>query len=193
NGGFGTQLQNIAQLIKLNVGLRAVTIDLGNWDTHNGQGNPTQSYDWFGNQAESLSQGLAAFYTDLSSDAAGNYMQHVSVIVVSEFGRRVLENADSGTDHGYGNVMLAMGGSVNGGQVYGNFLGLDGQHLYQGTDVNVTTDYRQVISEALIRRMANPNIYYVFPGYSGYTPLGVFQGADLPPGTFDEIFAGGFE
>ena len=193
NGGFGTQLMNIAQLIKLDVGLRAVTIDLGNWDTHNGQGNPTQSYDWFGNQVESLSQGLAAFYTDLASDAAGNHMQHVSVIVVSEFGRRVLENADSGTDHGYGNVMLAMGASVNGGQVYGNFLGLDGQHLYQGTDVNVTTDYRQVISEALIRRMANPNIYYVFPGYSGYTPLGVFQGADLPPGTFDEIFGDGFE
>ena len=193
NGGFGTQLQNIAQLIKLNVGLRAVTIDLGNWDTHNGQGNPTQSYDWFGNQVESLSEGLAAFYTDLSSDASGNYMQHVNVIVVSEFGRRVLENADSGTDHGYGNVMLAMGGSVNGGQVYGNFLGLDGQHLYQGTDVNVTTDYRQVISEALIRRMANPNIYYVFPGYSGYSPLGVFQGSDLPPSTFDEIFADGFD
>jgi uncharacterized protein (DUF1501 family) len=193
NGGFGTQLMNIAQLIKLNVGLRAVTIDLGNWDTHNGQGNPTQSYDWFGNQVESLSQGLAAFYTDLASDAAGNYMQHVNVIVVSEFGRRVLENADSGTDHGYGNVMLAMGASVNGGEVYGNFLGLDGQHLYQGTDVNVTTDYRQVISEALIRRMANPNIYYVFPGYSGYAPLGVFQGADLPPSTFDEIFADGFD
>jgi uncharacterized protein (DUF1501 family) len=193
NGGFGTQLQNIAQLIKLNVGLRAVTIDLGNWDTHNGQGNPTQSYDWFGNQVESLSQGLAAFYTDLASDPSGNFMQHVNVIVVSEFGRRVLENADSGTDHGYGNVMLAMGASVNGGQVYGNFLGLDGAHLYQGTDVNVTTDYRQVISEALIRRMANPNIYYVFPGYAGYTPLGVFQGADLPPSTFDEIFAGGFD
>jgi uncharacterized protein (DUF1501 family) len=193
NGGFGTQLQNIAQLIKLNVGLRAVTIDLGNWDTHNGQGNPTQSYDWFGNQVESLSQGLAAFYTDLASDAGGDFMQHVNVIVVSEFGRRVLENADSGTDHGYGNVMLAMGASVNGGQVYGNFLGLDGAHLYQGTDVNVTTDYRQIISEALIRRMANPNIYYVFPGYSGYTPLGVFQGADLPPSTFDEIFADGFD
>jgi len=193
NGGFGSQLRNIAQLIKLNVGLRAVTIDLGNWDTHNGQGNPTQSYDWFGNQVESLSQGLAAFYTDLSSDAAGNYMQHVNVLVVSEFGRRVLENADSGTDHGYGNVMLALGASVNGGTVYGNFPGLDNQSLYQGTDVDVTTDYRQVISEALIRRMANPNIYYVFQNYSGYTPLGIFQGTDIPPSNFDEIFAGGFE
>jgi len=193
NSGFGSQLRNVAQLIKLNLGLRAVTIDLGNWDTHNGQGNPTQSYDWFGNQVESLSQGLGAFFTDLSSDAAGNYMQHVNVIVVSEFGRRVLENADSGTDHGYGNVMLALGGSVNGGAVYGNFPGLDNQSLYQGTDVDVTTDYRQVISEALIRRMANPNIYYVFQNYSGYTPLGIFQGTDIPPSNFDAIFANGFE
>jgi uncharacterized protein (DUF1501 family) len=193
NSGFGAQLRNVAQLIKLNLGLRAVTIDLGNWDTHNGQGNPTQSYDWFGNQVESLSQGLGAFYTDLASDAAGNYMQHVNVIVVSEFGRRVLENADSGTDHGYGNVMLALGGAVNGGTVYGNLPGLDNQSLYQGTDVDVTTDYRQVISEALIRRMANPNIYYVFQNYAGYSPLGIFQGTDIPPSNFDEIFAGGFE
>ena len=193
NGGFGSQLRNVAQLIKLNLGLRAVTIDLGNWDTHNGQGNPTQSYDWFGNQVESLSQGLAAFYTDLSSDASGNFMQRVSVIVVSEFGRRVLENADSGTDHGYGNVMLALGGAVNGGTVYGNLPGLDNQTLYQGTDVAVTTDYRQLISEALIRRMANPNIYYVFPGYAGYAPLGVFQGADLPPSNYDALFADGFD
>ena len=193
NGGFGSQLRNIAQLIKLNLGLRAVTIDLGNWDTHNGQGNPTQSYDWFGNQVQSLSDGLTAFYTDLSSDPGGNIMQRVNVLVVSEFGRRVLENADQGTDHGYGNVMLALGGSVNGGQVYGTFPGLDGASLYQGTDVAVTTDYRQVVSEALIRRMGNPNIYYVFQNYSGYTPLGVFQGTDIPPANFDAIFDNGFD
>lgn len=193
NGGFGEQLRNVAQLIKLRLGLRAVTIDLGNWDTHVGQGNPTQSYDWFGNQVQSLSDGLGAFYTDLSSDADGDYMRHVSVIVVSEFGRRVQENADGGTDHGYGNVALALGSSVNGGHVYGDFAGLSGDQLYQGTDVAVTTDYRRIVSEALIRRMANPNIYYVFPGYSGYTPLGLFQGTDLPPSGFDQIFKNGFD
>ncbi|HQV49448.1 MAG TPA: DUF1501 domain-containing protein [Dokdonella sp.] len=193
NQDFADQLRNIAQIIKLNLGMRIATIDLGSWDTHVGQGNPTQSYDWFGNMVSSLSDGLSAFYTDLASSGAGNLMNKTSVIVVSEFGRRVQENADSGTDHGYGNVMLALGGSVNGGQVYGSIPGLGTAQLYQGTDVAVTTDYRRIISEALIRRMANPNIYYVFPGYSGYTPMGVFQGPDLPPVGYDQIFAHGFE
>ncbi len=193
NGGFGSQLRNVAQLIKQDLGLRAVTIDLGNWDTHVGQGNPANSYDWFGNQVSSLSDGLGAFYTDLASDPNGNYMQRVSVIVVSEFGRRVQENENGGTDHGYGNVMLALGGSVNGGRIYGAFPGLAGNQLYQGTDVAVTTDYRQIVAEALIRRMGNPNIYYVFQNWSGYSPLGIFQGADLPPANFDAIFGDGFE
>ena len=193
NGGFGDQLRDIACLIKRGLGLRVATIDLGNWDTHVGQGNPTQGWDWFGNQVESLSTGLDAFYTDLSNAAGGNLMNKVSVVVVSEFGRRAIENEDGGTDHGYGNVMLALGGSVNGGQVYGDFAGLGGEALYEGTDVKVTTDYRQVMSEALIRRLGNPNIYYAFPGYSDYVPLGIFQGTDLPPTEFDTIFANGFD
>ena len=142
---------------------------------------------------ESLSQGLSAFYTDLSTAAQGNLMQRVSVIVVSEFGRRVLENADGGTDHGYGNVITVLGGTVNGAHVYGTFPGLATAQLYEGTDVAVTTDYRRVISEALIRRMGNPNIYYAFPGYSGYAPLGIFQGSDLPPTGYDQIFGNGFD
>lgn len=191
-GTFGVQLRNVAQMIKAGLGLNVATLDIGGWDTHQGQGNPANSYDNFGNQVQTLSDGLSAFYTDLSAGAT-NYMTRVSVIVMTEFGRRVRENSSGGTDHGYGSVMLALGASVNGGQVFGNFLGLDQANLFEYADVQVTTDYRRVLSEALIRRQANPNIYYAFPGYSGYSPLGVFQGSDLPPTDFDRIFANGFE
>jgi uncharacterized protein (DUF1501 family) len=189
SGGFGQQLQNIAQLIKRNVGLRIATVDLGGWDTHNGQGSPADSYDYFGNQVQTLNDGLNAFYTDLSTDAGGNYMKNVSVVTISEFGRRVQENASGGTDHGYGTIMLAMGASVNGGQIYGTFPGLASDQLFEGADVNVTTDYRRVMSEALVARLGNANIGYVFPGYSGYSPLGIFQNSIVA----DTLFKSGFE
>ncbi|UXI69761.1 DUF1501 domain-containing protein [Tahibacter amnicola] len=192
DGALGTQLRNIAQMIKAGLGLRIATVDYGGWDTHDGQGNPANTYDYFGNKVQELSDMLGAFYTDLSSGAT-NHMQKVSVLVMSEFGRRVNENESGGTDHGYGNVMLALGASVNGGRTYGTFPGLASAQLYEGADVAVTTDYRRVISEALVRRLGNPNVYYVFPGYSGYSPLGIFQGSDQPPGTYDQIFKNGFQ
>ena len=188
-GGFGLQLQNVAQLIKRSVGLRIATVDLGGWDTHNGQGNPADSYDYFGNQVQVLNDGLNAFYTDLSTDATGNFMKNVSVVTVSEFGRRVQENASGGTDHGYGTVMLALGASVNGNQIYGTFPGLAGDQLFEGADVAVTTDYRRVLAEALTARLGNANVGYVFPGYSGYSPLGIFQTSTLA----DTVFKSGFE
>jgi uncharacterized protein (DUF1501 family) len=189
SGNFGAQLRNIAQLVKRDVGLRIATVDLGGWDTHNGQGNPTNSYDYFGNQVQVLSDGLGAFYTDLASDANGNYMNRVSVVTVSEFGRRVLENESGGTDHGYGTVMLALGGAVNGGKLYGTFAGLAIEQLFEGADIAVTTDYRRVLAEALSARLGNGNIGYVFPGYSGYSPMGIFQTS----ATADTVFKSGFE
>jgi uncharacterized protein (DUF1501 family) len=188
SGGFGLQLQNIAQLVKRNIGLRIATVDLGGWDTHNGQGSPANSYDYFGNQVQVLNDGLNAFYTDLSTDAAGNYMKNVSVITVSEFGRRVQENASGGTDHGYGTVMLALGASVNGNQIYGTFPGLASGQLFEGADVAVTTDYRRVLAEALVARLGNANVGYVFPGYSGYSPLGIFQSSVLADTVFKSSF-----
>jgi uncharacterized protein (DUF1501 family) len=189
NSTFGAQLQNVAQLIKRGVGLRIATVDIGGWDTHNGQGKPSDGYDYFGNQVQALSDALGAFYTDLASDGAGNYMQHVSVVTISEFGRRVLENASGGTDHGYGTVMLALGAAVNGGQVYGDFPGLGPDQLFEGADVDVTTDYRRVMSEALIARLGNANLATVFPGYGGYAPMGIFQ----PSALADTVFKSGFE
>lgn len=186
NDGFAQQLRMLAQLIKLDVGLRYAAIDLGGWDTHNGQ-----TYA-FGDVTGRLSRGLGAFHADLANDA-GNYAQRVSTVAMSEFGRRVQENDDQGTDHGYGNVMLALGGAVNGGRTYGEFAGLAGDQMFEGADVMVTTDYRRVLSEALIRRLRNSNVYYAFPGYANYAPLGIFQGDDLTPGGFDAVFANGFD
>lgn len=191
-GQLGTQMRNIAQMVKAGFGLRVAAVDLGGWDTHDGQGNPANSYDYFGNKVQELSDALGAFYTDLSAGAT-NYMNKVSVVVMSEFGRRVNENDSGGTDHGYGNVMFALGGAVNGGRTFGTFAGLSSGALFEGADVAVTTDYRRVLSEAMIRRLGNPNVYYAFPGYGGYSPLGIFQGPDLTPSAYDQLFKNGFE
>lgn len=186
--GFGEQMSLIARLAKLGLGLRAATIDFGGWDTHDGQASGSTGY--FANQVTTLSQGLAALYQDL--DGAGGLTQRLTVVVMSEFGRRLRENDDSGTDHGHGNVMLVMGGRVNGG-VHGTWPGLHNDQLYDRADLAVTTDYRRVLGEILIRRLGNNRLDQVFPGYTSYQPLNVVQGVDMPPWTPGTVFLDGFE
>ena len=181
---FGTQLRNLAQMLKspLKTGLIAAAVDHGFWDTHESQGMPNPGvanhWDVFGNLVEELGSALEAFYSDLNATSIGGgrtLMDQVTVIVQSEFGRRVLPNASGGSDHGYGNVMLAIGNRVHGGQLHGSFPGLDDNSLYEGEDVAVTTDYRQILSEALIDRMGLPagQIGQVFPGFSHASGAGV--------------------
>ena len=179
DGEFGDNLQVIAQMIKLDLGLRVATVDLGGWDTHEHQAWDVEGY--FASLLAELAQGLHAFYTDLDDPNAGNPARRLTMVVMSEFGRRVRENASRGTDHGHGNVMLVLGGPVNGGRVYGDWPGLHTDQLYQRADLAITTDYRRVLSEILIRRLGNPHLDVIFPGYTGYEPLGVVQGEDIPP------------
>lgn len=201
NSSLGNQLKMIAQLLKADVGLRVGALDLGGWDTHNGQGVPTSSYDYFGNQVQILSDALAAFYTDLNGAGAANFMQRTSIVVMSEFGRRLRGNGSAGTDHGYGNFMFALGGSVNGGRIYGGdtYAGLADEALFEGEDVQVTTDYRRVLSEMLIRRAGNNRLGQIFPGYANYSPMGIFAGSDLTPdytppvSNVDAMFRSGFD
>jgi uncharacterized protein (DUF1501 family) len=166
---FGTQLRNLAQLIKLDGGLRIAAVDYGFWDTHEYQGMPTPGdpnhYDPFGNLTEGLARALHAFYTDLN---ASGHMDRVTVIVQSEFGRRLLPNESAGTDHGYGNLMFALGNNVAGGQMHGEFPGLDSDSLFEGQDVAVTTDFRQIIGEALVKRvgLSPATVAQVFPQFS---------------------------
>lgn len=176
NGTLGDTLQRIAQTIKFQIGLRIATVDMGGWDTHEYQGDNGSGYFSSG-LVGPLSEALAAFYADLDGD---NYTNRVTVVVMSEFGRKLIRNASGGTDHGHGNVMFVLGGQVNGG-LYGTWPGLVSQNLYEGRDLAITTDYRRVLSEILIRRLENPNLGIVFPGYGNYSPLGIMQGTDLTP------------
>jgi uncharacterized protein (DUF1501 family) len=183
-GSFGNNLKTIAQLIKADLGLRVATIDLGGWDTHENQGDGAGGY-LSTTQLTPLAQGLAAFYTDLSNQAcAQDYTRKLTLVLMSEFGRRLRENANRGTDHGHGSAMLVLGGNVNGGQVYGAWPGLHNDQLYDRADLAITTDYRRVLSEIVTKRLQNPNLDYVFPDYTGYSPLGLIKGAAgtaLPP------------
>ena len=174
---FARQLWTVAQSVRFNLGLRYAAIDLGGWDTHENQGTTGNSL--YSNKITELSQALTAFYNELN---ATGEMGRVTVIVQSEFGRRVRQNGSGGTDHGYGNPLLVIGGPINGRRMYGQWLGLDPQVLspYFG-DIPVTTDFRRVFSELMIRRMGNNRLGDIFPGYTGYSPLGIFQGADLVP------------
>ena len=178
-GSFAEQLWTIAQSIRFNLGLRFATLDLGGWDTHEGQGTAGSGYNYYQNKITELSAALSAFYAELNGTGQ---MSRVTVIVQSEFGRRVRANANGGTDHGYGNPLLVLGGAVNGRRFYGTWPGLNPEILSPTFgDVPVTTDYRRVFSEIMVRRMANPSLGTIFPGYTGYSPLGIVQGTDLAP------------
>ncbi|MEM9594012.1 MAG: DUF1501 domain-containing protein [Acidobacteriota bacterium] len=190
SGSFGDQLETIARMIKLDIGLRVATIDLGGWDTHNNQG--TDGGGYFYGRVQELARGLAALYTDLDGAGSANYTQRVTIVVMSEFGRRLRENGDRGSDHGHGNAMMVLSGNATGG-IHGVWPGLSNEQLYQGADLAVTTDYRRVLSEILIRRMGNNFLGEVFPGYQGYAPLGVVNGVDIPPAYGPGIFADDFE
>lgn len=190
NNSLGRHFETIAAMAKLDMGLRVATVDYGGWDTHNGQGEDGGGYFFF--HLRELATALAAFYKDMDGSGANSYAQRLTVVVMSEFGRRLRENDDRGTDHGHGGVMLVLSGNAIGG-VHGNWPGLSNQQLFDGADLEVTTDYRRVLSEILIRRMGNNEIGQIFPGYRGYRPMNIVNGVDLPPINEDFILGDGFE
>jgi uncharacterized protein (DUF1501 family) len=153
---LGNALKQVAFLIKADIGLEIACLDKGGWDTHYGQnlaGLLTGLQD-------DLAKCLAAFTADL-----GQELSRVTVVVQTEFGRRLKENQSLGTDHGRGSVMFLAGGGVKGGKVYGRWPGPQDHQLDEEGDLRVTTDYRNVLSEVLERRLGTPSADSIFTGF----------------------------
>jgi uncharacterized protein (DUF1501 family) len=162
NGPFGNSLRQIAQLIKSDVGLEIAFTDMGQWDTHVNQGN---SRGQLANLLGQFSAGIAALYQDL-----GQRMDDVVILTMSEFGRTVKENGNRGTDHGHANAMFVLGNAVRGGKVYGRWPGLKNDQLFEGRDLALTTDFRDVFAEIAGRHLGATDLKSIFPGYHPTRP-----------------------
>lgn len=157
---LGSALFDVARIAKGVPELEAVTVDAGGWDTHAGQNSVLPKL------LGDLAACLSAFTADL-----GELMRRTTIVVMSEFGRRLQENSGGGTDHGHGNMMFVIGEGIRGGHVYSHWPGLAVSDLDYG-DLAVTTDYRQVLSDVVKHRMKNNRLGDVFPGLH-YKPVGV--------------------
>jgi len=165
NGRLGTGLGQIARLIKAGVGLEIAFTEIEGWDTHVNQGGATGQ---MANRLKELADGLAAFYRDL-----GDRMDDVVLLTMSEFGRTARENGNRGTDHGHANVMFALGGAVRGGKVYGRWPGIAPELLYEGRDLNLTTDFRSVCGEVIARHLGQKDLSRIFPGFRAPASVGL--------------------
>jgi uncharacterized protein (DUF1501 family) len=117
------------------------------------------------NLTREFSQSIAALWTDL-----GDLAENTVIVTMSEFGRTARENGNRGTDHGHANVMFVLGGPVKGGRMYGRWPGLQPNELYEGRDLAVTTDFRQVLGEAVANHLGNRDLTKVFPGFDKTSP-----------------------
>ena len=154
---FGLALKQTAMLIKAEVGLEVSAIDVGGWDTHFAQGSTSGLMP---NLMKDLADGLAAFHADMH-----DHMNQLTTVTMSEFGRRASENGSLGTDHGHGSMMMVLGGNVDGGKVHGEWPGMEEGQMVGPGDLAVTTDYRDVLSEVLVKRLNNTATNVIFPDY----------------------------
>jgi uncharacterized protein (DUF1501 family) len=161
-GRFGDSLRQVAQLIKANLGVEVAFADIGGWDHHVNEGSVQGQ---IANLTREFSQSIAAFWTDL-----GALGESTVIVTMSEFGRTARENGNRGTDHGHANVMFVLGGPVQGGKVYGRWPGLQAEHLYESRDLAITTDFRQILGEAVYRHLGSSDLKAVFPGFEKSDP-----------------------
>ena len=168
NTAFGKALEEIARLAKAEVGLEVAFTELGNWDHHVNEGSTTGQ---IANRLDEFTRGLAALAMDL-----GDRLADTIIVTMSEFGRAVAENGNGGTDHGHGNAMMVIGGNVRGG-VHGRWPGLSDAKRFEGRDLAVTTDFRDVFSEIVTAHMgvSRASLPRIFPGYVNAAAPGVIR------------------
>lgn len=162
-----TNGRRIAQLLSGNAETQIAFVSLGGWDTHVNQGS-TQGR--LARLLKPLGEGLNQIKAEL-----GKTFDDTTIVVMSEFGRTVAENGNGGTDHGHGNVLWVLGGQIQGGKVYGEWPGLAESQRYQGRDLAITRDFRDVIAPLLTQGMGieSKHLKQIFPGYSPQTTLGL--------------------
>ena len=168
NGRLGQSLQQIARIIKADVGLEVAFTDVGGWDTHVNEVGAQPHIGQLASLLRDFGDALAAFSQDM-----GDRMADITIVTMSEFGRTAKENGNRGTDHGHANTMFVLGGKVRGGRVCGDWPGLEREQLYEGRDLNVTTDFRTVLAELVLKQMGNREIRSVFPGFEGNRYRGI--------------------
>jgi uncharacterized protein (DUF1501 family) len=163
-GQLGRNLQELARLIKSDAGVEAAFAEVDGWDHHQNENNQLS------NLLNQFSSAIAAFCQDL-----GDRMEDVVIVTMSEFGRTVEENGTGGTDHGHGSLMMVLGGTVQGGKIYGEWPGLEKEQLFEGRDLAVTTDFRTVLSELVRGHLGRTDLSSVFPGFKPGPSLGLLR------------------
>jgi uncharacterized protein (DUF1501 family) len=169
--GFATNTQRLARVMRQDSRVQLAFLGLGGWDTHVNQGS---SQGQLARNLEALGKGLAVLQQEL-----GPVYTETTIVVMSEFGRTVAENGNGGTDHGHGNAMWVMGGSVRGGQVYGQFPGLQANRLHEGRDLAITTDFRAVMGSLLTQhlQLGSATMAKIFPSYKAPQPMPLIKAA----------------
>ena len=162
---FGQRLRQIAQLIKADVGVEIAFADVGGWDTHVNQG---AARGQLAQRLDDFSRSIAALVVDL-----GDRMADVTILTMSEFGRMAKENGNGGTDHGHAGAMFVIGGDVRGGRVYGRWPGLAPEQLYEGRDLALTTDFRNVFAEVVQRHLGAQRLERIFPDFTPGARMGI--------------------
>ena len=169
NSPFGQALLQISQLVKSGVGLEVAFAEVSGWDTHANQGS---SRGQLALRLKDFGDGLAALYRDL-----GDRMRSVVVLTMTEFGRAIHQNGSGGTDHGHASCLFVAGGPVKGGRVYGRWPGLAPEQLFEGRDLALTTDFRDVFAEILVKHMGAVDVSKVFPGFKAGVSLDILRNA----------------